>query len=464
MLSGAVVAGDGGSCSIYYNPANISDIGDNSNLSLSAVMFTWRTYKLKNVLGNGISLRNSVLVSQPRFVTYVYNSPKSRFSIAGTIFTRIRERIKVNYDDRKYIDILKNHPGDEQYNAYFDYRNRYNDTWGGLAGAYKVSPGINVGVSAFVSAVSMEYLQDIENSAVAVGDSDIFSAIYNSRMVADFNDFRVIFKVGMTYRIAHWHFGLNITTPSFTVLSRNKKLLHSQSQANITYKGKSLPDRVVFLAEEGKNVISYAKLPLSVALGMVYDFPNSNSHFYLSVEYFSGIKPYLLLEAYPNPQTELEKFKHEWLSVASGSKRLTNVAVGFSWENTKNVGFRLGFRTDFNYLKNYDYGIYNGYNRLPNSNSDNYHFTAGAEYSILSQRIISGIEFTFGNSENQKQIANFSNPVEYNPVDKIPLQGPVQHNATMHYLSINLYLSAVLNFGGNKDGRKSLPTQIDREP
>ncbi len=459
MLSGAVVAGEGGSCSIYYNPANISDVSDNSNLSLSAAMFTWRIYTLKNVLGNGIDLKNSAFVVQPRFVTYVYNSPKSRFSIAGTVFTRIRERTEISYAGRKYIDILKNHPGDEQYNSYFDYRNRYDDTWVGLAGAYNVSPGINVGVSAFVSAVSMEYLQDIENSAVAFNDSDIFSAIYNSRMVADFNDFRVIFKIGMTYRIAHLHFGLNITTPSFTVLSRSKKLLHSQSQANITYKGKSLPDRVVFLAKEGKNVISHTKLPLSVALGMVYDFPNSNSHLYLSMEYFSGIKPYLSLEAYPNPQTEPEKFKHEWLSVASGSKRLTNVAVGFSWENTKNVGFRLGFRTDFNYLKNYDYGIYNGYNILHNSNADNYHFTAGAEYSILGQKIISGVEFTFSNAGKQKQIANFSDPVEYNPVDRIPLQGTIQHDATMHYLSINLYLSAVLNFGGNKDGRKERQTR-----
>lgn len=455
MLSGAMVAGEGGSSSIYYNPANIADIGDNSNLSLSAVMFTWRSYRLKNVLGDGIGLKSQAFVVQPRFITYVYNSPKSRISIAGTVFTRIRERTEMNYADRKYINILKNQPGDEQYNAYFDYRNHYDDAWAGLAGSYKVSPGINVGVSAFVSSVSMQYLQDIENSAVTSVDSTIFSAIYNSRMAVNFNDFRVIFKIGITYRIAHWHFGLNITTPSFTVLSMSKKLLRSQSQANITYKGKPLPDRVVFLAKEGKNVISHAKLPLSVALGMVYDFPNANSHLYLSVEYFSRIKPYLLLEAYPNPQTELEKFKHEWLSVASGSKGLANVAVGFSWENTKNVGFMLGFRTDFNYLKNYDYGAYNGYNRLPNSNSDNYHFTAGAEYSILGQKIISGVEFTFCNTRNQKQVANFSDPVEYNPVDRIPLQGTLQHNVTAHYLSINFYLSAVLNFGGNKDGRKS---------
>ena len=91
-------------------------------------------------------------------------------------------------------------------------------------------------------------------------------------------------------------------------------------------------------------------------------------------------------------------------------------------ENTKNVGFMLGFRTDFNYLKNYDFGTYNGYNILPNSNSDNYHFTAGAEYSIPGQKIISGVEFTFSNARNQKQIANFSDPVEYNPVDRTPLQ------------------------------------------
>lgn len=450
MLSGAVVAGDGGSSSIYYNPANISEAGINSNLSLSAVMFSWRVYKLNNQLGDGISPESIAFVVQPRFFTYVYNPPKGKFTIGATVFTRIHERTEINYTLQKEIDILKERPGNEQYSACFDYRNRFDDTWVGIAGAYEISPDFHVGLSTFVSTVAMKYLQDIGISAVSLADSNIFSATYNSRMLINYNDFRIIFKIGVSYRLTHWRFGLNITTPSFTIFSMSKKLLHTQSQTNITYQGSPLPDYVIFLTKEGKDVTSHARLPFSIATGLVYDFPQSNAHLYFSMEYFFPLKPYLSLEAYPNPQTSLDEFRHKWLSVASGSRRFTNFAVGYSWKNVKNVGFMLGFRTDFNYLKGYDIGDYSQYNTLPNANSNNYHVTGGSEFTILGQKIISGVEFTFSHVQNQKQTANFSDPVEYNPVDRIPLQGTLQNTASLNYFSINLYLSAVLNFGGNK--------------
>ncbi len=118
----------------------------------------------------------------------------------------------------------------------------------------------------------------------------------------------------------------------------------------------------------------------------------------------------------------------------------------------------LGFRTDFNYLNGLDFGDYKKYATLPNTGADIYHFTGGAEFTVLRQKVIAGLQFTYGKSANQKQVANFSNPVEYNAIDKIPLQGVLQHTVEMHYYSISLYLSAVLNFGGNKgneaDGKK----------
>ncbi len=450
MLSGAVVAGDGGSSSIYYNPANISEAGNNSNLSLSAVMFSWRIYSLQNLLGQGTDPGTMNFVVQPRFVTYIYNPPKHKITLGATVFTRFHERVEINYTEQKAIDILKEQPGNEQYNAYWDYRNRYDDTWVGIAAAYEVSPDLHIGVSAFVSSVAMQYLQDIENSAVTVRDSSIFSAIYNQRELVNFNDFRVIFKIGISYRTGNWRFGLNITTPSINALSMSKKLLHSQSQANITYQGKKLPDYVFFVSQKDQDVKSNSRLPLSIATGFVYDFPKANSHLYFSTEYFFRIKPYLKLEAFSDPSDQYEQFLHQWLSVASGSRGLLNAAIGYSWINNKSVGFMLGFRTDFNYLKNYDFGKYKDYQTLPNINANNYHVTGGAEFEIFGQKIVSGVDLTFSSAKNQRQIANFTDPVEYNAKDRIPLQGPLENTVNMHYFAINLYLSAILNFGGQK--------------
>ncbi len=457
LLSGAVVAGGGGTSSIYYNPANISNVGINSNLSVSAVMFSWRYYKRDNFLGNGINLNNLEFFVQPRFITYVDRLPKSKFTLAGTVFTRIHERTEINYVGQQHIDILKSYPGDEQYNAYYNYRNRYNDTWVGLAASYTVSQKFYWGMSAFVSLVSRQYLQEIENSAVAMTDKDIFTAIYNSRVYVSYNNYRIIFKIGMAYKTNHWRFGINLSTPSFTVLSTDKKLLYTQNQDNITYQGKPLPDSTIFFSRQGNGVTSHVRLPFSVALGTVYLFPHSNSRLYFTIEHFFPLAPYLSLEAYPHPNSPGEWLIHRYLSVASGSKSLTNVAVGFRWKKNRNLGLMLGFRTDFNYLKNFNFGQYKGYKTLVNTLSDNYHFTGGAEFTVLGQKVISGVELTYSRSKNQKQVANFTNPVEYNAKDHIPLQGPLENKASIHYFAIKLYLSATLNFGGGKKLIKRTP-------
>jgi hypothetical protein len=449
MLSGAVVAGDGGSSSVYYNPANLSEAAQNSNLSVSAAMFTWRYYKLDNLLGKGISPESMRFTSQPQFITYVYQPSKSHFTLGATVFTRLHQRTEINYDTEKTVDILKAHPGAEQYNAYFDYRNRYDDTWVGIAGAYEITPEFHLGVSFFVSSVSLQYLVSIENTAVSQ-ESSGFTALYHTRNLISYSNFRGIFKIGATYQLKHLRLGLNITTPSFNALSISKKLLRTKSEINITHLGKPLPDEAIFQSEEGKAVQSNERLPLSLALGMVYNFPHSGSHLYFSMEHFFRLKPYLMLEAFPHPANNEEAFTHQWLSVASGSKSITNAAIGFSWENAQKTGFMLGFRTDFNYLKNLDFGALGTYYQMPFTHADLYHITGGAQFRLLGQKVVSGLEFTFGQAKKQRQLANFSDPVEYNAADDIPLQGPLHNTAVLHYYAINLYLSAVLNFGGKK--------------
>jgi len=72
LLSGAVVAGDGGNTSIYFNPSTISEIKNGGNLSFAASLFTWGVYYFKDALGTNIDMTNVSFNVQPQFLSYSY--------------------------------------------------------------------------------------------------------------------------------------------------------------------------------------------------------------------------------------------------------------------------------------------------------------------------------------------------------------------------------------------------------
>lgn len=146
-----------------------------------------------------------------------------------------------------------------------------------------------------------------------------------------------------------------------------------------------------------------------------------------------------------------EELLSEWLTYVSGARPVFNVALGYSWTLKENLLLMAGFRTDFNYRKNLDYDQFSDYNKLSSINVDLYHITCGFSWKILGQDLITGIEYSVGRNKDQQQIANLSDPVEYNTVDNLPLQGVKTNDLQSLYNSINVYLGASFNFGDKKE-------------
>lgn len=72
-------------------------------------------------------------------------------------------------------------------------------------------------------------------------------------------------------------------------------------------------------------------------------------------------------------------------------------------------------------------------------------------FSFKNNTFIAGGEFSFGYTKDQPQIANFNNPVEYNPETGAVLLGPAENNAYLRYFGVSVYLSATLNFISKKN-------------
>lgn len=465
LVSGAVVGGGSGPSAIYYNPASISEITQ-SKFTLNASLFSLDFINIKNGLGDGIDINSTRGNIKPRFISYMIHLKKyPNWSYEMVYLNNENTRIDIIESVDKQMDILTQVPGDERYFAIYQASNHFRDDWIGLGGSVKLNDKLYLGLAYFFSlkSSSMMNLIDIEafpqNTAVidSIPADPVYSARYYSYYFAKYNDYRILGKAGILYKGKSFGAGISITTPSLGIYSDGKRSAHTETQSNIHMPGSGapIPDYVIADYKEKDNVDVSFKTPFSVAAGITYNFMDGKRTIYLSAEYFTGIEPYRLMEA-----NESESLIYglsagdipgdEWLTQVSGAKPVLNAAIGYSWTLKQDLRLMAGFRTDFNYQKNFDYGELDPYRVEQNIRVDLYHITGGLAWKVFGQDITTGLEYHVGDRTDQPQLYNLSDPVEYNITEQAPLQGTRNDNLAAVVNSVSIYLGASFNFGGDK--------------
>lgn len=465
LLSGAVVAGDGGNTSIYFNPSTISEIENGSHLSFAASLFTWGVFYFKDALGDNIDITNVSFNVQPQFLSYSYRPKNSKCAFAFTVLTRTKGRFDINYYNSRELEVISSSPGLENYNVAFQYYLDYSDNWFGLAGSYDVSDKFKVGASLFFSASHLSYRTKTSALAFSPVDTVWIDGVPNPALVSEgsytetfkFNNYRLIAKLGFSYVVEKWRFGLNFTTRSVSMFSAGKEAYRKQRMSNITnpVNNEFMPGYVIVNGQTNENLTARVKLPFSASFGLIYEVDGEANRLYFTMEYFSGIAPYKMVDVpikdditssivYDNLENK------DWLSIVDVAKPVLNVAIGYRWKLDENLMFLSGFRTDFNNIKHADYKGYSTYNKVNTTDIDIYHYNGGVQFYFLKKYLlVAGGELSFGYDKDQRQMANFSNPVEYNPEDQSVLQGPLEDKMDIFYFGFNIYLSATFKFGGN---------------
>jgi len=463
LLGGAVIAGDAGNTAIYYNPASISEIKTGSNLSLAANLFSWNVYHFKNALGDGIDINTDNFLVQPQFMSFSHKPSFSKsVNISFAALTRIKEKMEMTYSNSEFIEILNAYPGEEQYNTTLDYRNDFTDFWIGGAISQQLSKRFSYGVSLFVSGATLIY--SYAYSATAINSNDTLNGLHISSIaqstyseLTKFTEYRLIIKFGMTYVLNNWKLGLTITTPTMHVFSSGKRARREQDQTNIRGKnGKLLSDFVIFDGQEKGQLNSRFKLPLSIGAGFIFNMPGRKQKLYFSAEFFAPIKGYKMVDAQINrditsnvPVYDTMSNK-DWTSFAYAANPVVNVAIGYSWALSEKLGFLNAVRTDFSSVNNADLGAYKDYNHIKTTTYNLYHYSGGVQFSIKKSSFIAGGDIAFGYHKNQKQMANFTNPVEYDPNTGRALQGPLENKMNSFFWGFSIYVAATLNFIHNQ--------------
>ena len=174
---------------------------------------------------------------------------------------------------------------------------------------------------------------------------------------------------------------------------------------------------------------------------------------YTTIEYFTGMDPYKIVQANENPYLAAGSIYEdlpfdEWLTFVQGGKPILNAAVGCRWSLKKNLMLMTGFRTDFNYLKNLDYGTFSEAKKMKGLDMDIYHISGGLILTILGQDFITGLQYSVGRLRNEEQFTNLSDPLEYNDHGRGALQGIQQNTMNAFNNAISVYFGATFNFGG----------------
>jgi hypothetical protein len=465
LLSGAVVGGGATASAIYYNPAIISDI-EESKLSFNASLFSFESLKAKNAYGEGIDLYDLRTYAIPRFVSYMIKLKKiPNWSLELAFLNTANYQVNnVSFVDKK-IDILKNIPGEERYTASNNYAFKLRDDYLGIGGSRKLGEKWAVGASMFLSALSKYYYYLLDINAGPKQDfnttdenNSYFTASYNEQTVQSFNDYRLLWKIGVFYKTQKFSAGVNITTPSVSgIYSDGEILMQKRSQSNITNEdtGEPIPNYLIVDNKENNDVAVNTKSPFSVAAGINYHNHEKTKSLFLTMEYFAGIDPYRT--AQPKESHYLsegnifdEAEQSEWLTFIDGANPVFNVALGYRWIIKKDLMLLTGIRTDFNYKKNIDYMSLAEKNSFKMLNIDKYHFTGGLKLNVFGSSIIAGIQYTYGYDKNQKQFVNLSDPVEFNYDENKALQGTRQNSMNITLNALSLYFGGTINFGQDK--------------
>jgi hypothetical protein len=464
MLAGAVVGGGAGVGSIYYNPALISD-NNKSNLSLNVSLFSLDAYRIENALGDNINLESSRILVDPRFFSYIQKSKKHpglsfQFIIMG------KENFIVSFTDSqdKQIDILKQLPGNERYFTNFKYRNQFSEYWIGGGASLKMKSGFSVGIAMFGLIKSLHYTYLTEMNANPLSDTvydggnaiPFYTASTGSYEYVKFNDYRLIWKIGLAYSFDRINIGVNITTPSVHAFSGVMGVSKGFEQSHISNPDGSgfFPDYFVADEQTNNDLMVNHRDPLSIALGIEYSTLSGKQHFYATTEHFFGMDPYKVITATVNqniaiPSVYQEITPKDWLSIVSGARPVTNLALGYKWQFSDRLMLLTGIKTDYSYKIDYNFRELEDYNRLASFDLNVFHFSGGVLSEIRGHNFYAGIQYSNGRKPDMNNLINLTDPVEYNESEGGALQGDRSNNAKYVYNGLSLFLGITLNFGNN---------------
>lgn len=461
LLAGAVVGGSAGPSAVYYNPALINQ-DESHKFALSANLLSFQSMKIENLAGSSTEYSQFILQIQPKFMSYA-GSPKKnpKITYEFAFLVPITNDVKFSYYYADELDILKRLDGEESYTGEIVYKYAYDDYYFGGGLSNKLSDRFTIGGSLFISYKEMEYRTNLAMKAMqdtdtvySNGEPEPFYFAQNTfSEQLKYWDISLILKAGVHYKSknGNWGIGINFTLPNIHIYGEGdvKKEYYRSNVFNDS-ENQFTEDLAFFNLQEG--ISTNIKDPASVALGLQYKTPNRKNEILFTTEYFAEIEPYAIINTTDTKvigNLQIEDVA-EVMTYNAGANSVLNVGIGFAQYVNEHLTINGGIKTDFNNLTGEDQKIVNYLADNPSLSNlyfDKFHVIAGPRLDVKKFGFVLGIQYTWGREENLYNMSNFSEPVEYNPVSEVALQGVRSNNMSVSYNEISLFFGVTYGFG-----------------
>ena len=455
ILAGAVVGGNAENQAIYYNPAVIHE-NEVDNISFSGEIISLDFYNADNAFGTGFDLKNFQFNVLPSYLSFYFKSKKNkRWSFQLALLTRDKNDFDVTESITGTRDIYPSIPGVEGFSNFYSTIVRYNDVWIGGGASFKISDKLSVGMSSFISVKSLDnkLTKSIniipDYNSLQSSDPDAIYQYANARQISSYkvNSYNLQTKIGLQYRTGQWSLGMNVTLPSFQIYGTGK--IYGEFGTNNIYDGinETLIDDFLAVGSGQELDVRYQD-PLSIAIGVNHSSNQGKDMLGVSLEYFHEIAPYRMIDATDVPVFIAPNInsQSDLLSVWNGARSLVNVAVGYRKFINPRLTLLGGVRTDFDYLKNYTL-VEDDQVSIRNLDyyTDVMHLTLGARFSVSRHRFIAGIQYSFGQEDKQRQLADFIPDIILDGID-LPVENLDEVPVTFTYNGLAIFFGFIFNF------------------
>ncbi|MCX6245917.1 MAG: hypothetical protein NTU98_14580 [Bacteroidetes bacterium] len=395
-MGGAVVAGVRDNSAIFYNPGAQAFI-DNPNLSVDANLYRLDRILIKNGAGDNVNLNSSQMSIYPQIVSgliNIFHVPRLRLGYA--ILTRNYNNVLMNtrFTNR---DLAHNPDPNSEFIGAFDYANQLNEQWFGASASYQVNEKHGLGLSLFGSYRGQTYSLSNYIREIRYVDSTARFSTLNIDENIKYGTFVMIIKLGWAFESKRWRVGITMTSPGIWFYGSGS----IQREVSI-YSATDRPGDTAFsfmVLDRKSSIKTVYKHPFSIAAGVEYH--TASTRLALTLEYFTGIKSYSLMQTEADPlvyppwikdSADAQEYLKGYLNVNNQAKPVLNVAVGVSQDLSKSFTLMVGGRTDFTSFEKAE-----GADILLHSAGewDLYNVSTGLSYHTKKQSITLGFNYTF---------------------------------------------------------------------
>jgi hypothetical protein len=339
LLGGAVIGSVLDISAVYYNPGALS-LTEAKGLLLAGNVFEFRSLTWKDALGEGRDLIDSKFGSVPSLFAGEF-----RFGFLGDHRLAYSFLTRQTFSARLTATGVESEPLPDFPNvgtlaANVNLEQDMNEFWAGLTWSHTLGAHLGLGVSTFLAVRNQR--TEFSTTAELVGTDTNQAAASLLGRDYDFQDWRLLWKIGLAAKFEKWELGLNVTTPSVGLWgSGSAGSNDAEIVQNVdTSESPELP-RVAVDFQDG--VSATYESPLSIGAGAAYRF--GSTKLYASAEWFARVDPYRVLDTQPFiGQTSGDTLI---FNVVADADQVLNWGVGVEHNFNERTGIYGSFATDF---------------------------------------------------------------------------------------------------------------------